>query len=125
MNNKNIAEDGKATRFSSTNQPDKTGRKPSIKNQLKELMLKNGELIIPKDQVIKVEDNGDVVIKTPTEMQLALKLKQMAMNGRGSITLKAIQLIMEQIDGKPRQDIGLDIENVIPIMTRRIEKGDE
>ena len=88
--------------------PTKGGRKPSIRNQLKEILLAQGKLKIPAENVLSVEDDGSVIIKMPTEMQLAMKLKQIAMSGKNNNTLKAIQMIMEQIDGKPIQTINQD-----------------
>lgn len=108
--------------FSSTNQPANRGRKPSIKNQLKKLLESDGKLKIPKEQIISIEPDGAVIIKMPTEMQLAMKLKQIAMGGKNQITLKAIQMIMEQIDGKPKQSMGLEIGGITPIITKRIEE---
>ena len=43
-NNKNIANDGKATRFSATRQPKNNGRKPSLYNQLKDLAKIEGNI---------------------------------------------------------------------------------
>jgi hypothetical protein len=86
--------------FSSTNQPKNNGRKPSIKKQLYELLEKDGKFIVSSKNVIKIEDCGDVIVKIPTEMQLALKLFKIAMEGKSHTTLKAIQMIIEQIDGK-------------------------
>ncbi|MCP4181428.1 MAG: hypothetical protein GY756_27005 [bacterium] len=85
-------------------------KKPSIKNQLKELLEKDGALNIPAKSVLKINDDGSVTIKLPTEMQLAMKLKQWAMSKKGNDSLKAIQMIMEQIDGKPKQEVDTNIK---------------
>lgn len=53
-NNKNIANDGKATRFSATNQPKNKGRKPSLYNQLKELAKAEGNIDLSKDDFSKL-----------------------------------------------------------------------
>ena len=95
--------------FSSTNQPKNRGRKPSIKKQLLELMESEGKLIIEAKNVININEDGSIIIKVPTEMQLAMKLKQWAMSKRGTDSIKAIQMIMEQIDGKPKQEIDTNI----------------
>lgn len=107
MGNKNAGEIGIATRFSTENQPKSNGRKPSIRNQLKTLLKSDGKLKIPNENVLSIEEDGSVIIKMPTEMQLAMKLKQIAMGGKNNNTLKAIQMIMEQIDGKPKQTFEL------------------
>lgn len=83
----------------------KGGRKPSIKNQLKELLLSDGKLKIQAKDVISIEDDGSVIIQIPTQMQLAMKLKQLAMGGKNNVTLNAIKTILEQFDGRPHQTI--------------------
>lgn len=103
---KNIDPKG-GNKFSSTNQPQKNGRKPSIRKQLQELLDNDGEVIVSAKDVIKINDNGDVVIKIPTEMKLAMKLFKMATKGNNHTTLKAMQMIMEQIDGKPKQSMDI------------------
>ncbi len=106
----------KATQFPH-NDPTKGGRKPSIRNQLKELLTKNGKLKVAKENIISIEHDGSVIIKMPTEMQLAMKLKQIAMGGKNNNTLKAIQMIMEQIDGKPKQSIELETGKNIQVLS--------
>ena len=103
-NNKNLVEDGKATRFPH-NDPTKGGRKPSIKRQLKELMSQDGETKIPKDQVVSINDDGSVTLKLPTQMQMAMKLCSWAMSKKGNDSLKAIQMIIDQIDGKSPETV--------------------
>ena len=105
--------DGK--QFSKDYQPKENGRKPSIKKQLLELMESEGKLKIEAKNVININDDGSIIIKLPTEMQIAMKLKQWAMSKRGTDSIKAIQMIMEQIDGKPKQEsdvkVKLDVLN--------------
>lgn len=114
MGNDKIGELGKGTQFSSTNQPENRGRKISIKNQLKELLGKEGEMKIPKKQVIRVNDDGSVVISMPKQQMLAMKLMQWALSGKGNDSTKAIQMIMEQMDGKPRQSIAFEDTEILP-----------
>ncbi len=95
------------------------GAPPSIKNQLKNLLETKGKLKIPKESIISIEKDGSVIIKIPTELQLAMKLKQIATTGHTNQTLKAIQMIMEQIDGKPKQMVGFEMGEILPIITRR------
>ncbi|WP_435134258.1 hypothetical protein [Formosa sp. A9] len=89
----------------------KGGRKPSIKNQMIELLESNGEMIIQPENVIKIEDNGSVRIKIATEMQLAMKLNDWAMSKKGSDSLKALQIILETIDGKAKQSVDVTSGN--------------
>ena len=97
--NPNIVEAGKNTRFPH-NDPTKGGRKPSIRKQLGDLMLSDGQVVIPADQVVQTRPDGSIVIKVPTEMQLAMKLKSLAM-GKGNTAIQAMRLIMDHIDGRP------------------------
>lgn len=83
--------------------PTKGGRPVSIRNQLKDLLEAEGNVTMPANQVVKINEDGSVILKLPTQMQLAMKLSSWAMSKRGNDSLKAIQMIMEQIDGKPNQ----------------------
>ncbi|MCB0446089.1 MAG: hypothetical protein KDD03_00985 [Gelidibacter sp.] len=95
----------------------KNGRPVSIRAQLKDLLESDGNVTMPSSQVVKINDDGSVVLKLPTQMQLAMKLSSWAMSKKGNDSLKAIQMIMEQIDGKPKQEIsgglllGVDAED--------------
>lgn len=102
----------------------KKGRPASIKNKLKEILLANGQLKIPAKDIISIEEDGSVILKVPTQMQIALRLKQLAMGKATSTTIKAIQMIMEQIDGKPKQTVGFEMGEILPIITRRISDKD-
>tara|TARA_R110000772_G_scaffold192981_1_gene303875 strand:+ start:1055 stop:1471 length:417 start_codon:yes stop_codon:yes gene_type:complete len=81
------------------------GRPVSIRNQIKELLENEGNLTIQTNQIIKTNEDGSVVVKVPTQTQIALKLQGWAMSKKGHDSLKAIQMIMEQIDGKPLQEV--------------------
>ena len=81
------------------------GRPVSIRNQIKELLENEGNLTIQTNQIIKTNKDGSVVVKVPTQTQIALKLQGWAMSKKGNDSLKAIQMIMEQIDGKPLQEV--------------------
>lgn len=102
---KPLHEHGKATQFSSTNQPKNRGRKVSIRNQLKSLLQQDGSIRIAPKQVISINDDGSVEIKLPREEMLAMKLYQWALSTKGGDSIKAIQMIMEQIDGKAKQRV--------------------
>ena len=102
----------------------KGGRKPSIKNQLIDILESEGNLTIVANQVVQIKDNGDVVIKVPTQMQMAMKLSSWAMSKKGNDSLKALQMIMEQIDGKPTQPIEQTNDNVQTIIFKEIAGKD-
>lgn len=54
MSNRNADKNGKATRFSATNQPKKKGRKPSLYAELKELAKLEGNIDLSRDDFIKL-----------------------------------------------------------------------
>ena len=105
---------GIKTRFPH-NDATKGGRPISIKAQLKDLLESEGNLTIPAKQIISINDDGSVVMKVPTQMQLAMKLQSWAMSKKGGDSLKAIQMIMEQVDGKPKQEVESTINAVQPL----------
>jgi len=104
-------------KFGQGQDPTKGGRKPSIRKQLSELLEKDGKITIPAKQIAKVNDDGSVTIVLPTQMQMAMKLVSWAMQNKGSESLKAIQMIMEQIDGKPKQEIEQTVPQLTPQLT--------
>lgn len=98
---------GKKTQFPH-NDPTKGGRPVSIKAQVKDLLESEGNLTIPANQVVAINEDGSVVMKVPTQMQIAMKLQSWAMSKKGGDSLKAIQMIMEQIDGKAKDSIEIE-----------------
>ena len=92
----------------------KKGRPPSIRRHLKELLELEGRMVIPALSILETRESGDVVISIPNQEKIALKLQQLAMSGKGSVTLRAIKMIIEQLEGKIPQtniiiDPGLDL----------------
>jgi len=87
------------------NNINKEGRPVSIRNQIKDLLENEGNLTIPTSQIVNINEDGSVTVKVPTQTQIALKLQGWAMSKKGNDSLKAIQMIMEQVDGKPLQEI--------------------
>jgi hypothetical protein len=105
---------GKATQFPH-NDPTKGGRPVSIKVQVKDLLESEGNLTIPANQVVAINEDGSVVMKVPTQMQIAMKLQSWAMSKKGNDSLKAIQMIMEQIDGKPKETKDISVNREQPL----------
>lgn len=103
--------------FTSENQPTNK-RSPSIKKQLKELALHDGKITYSSSDVIEVHDDGSVTVAVSTEEMIANKLYQMANDGKPSDSLKAIQLIMNYIDGKPKETLELN-DNTTSLPERR------
>ncbi len=80
-------------------------RPASIRKQLGDLLKSGGDMTIAAEQVVKINEDGSVVVNVPTATQIAMKLNSWALSKKGTEGLKAIQMIMEQIDGKPKQTI--------------------
>ena len=113
----NLKDVREATQFPH-NDPTKGGRKPSIRKQLTELMEKDGRITIPAKQVVTVNDDGSVTMVLPTQMQLAMKLTSWAMSNKGGDSIKSIQMIMEQMDGKPKQEVDVTgLDNTVKRLT--------
>jgi len=86
----------------------KEGRPVSIKTQVKDLLQSEGNLTVPANQVVAINEDGSVVMKVPTQMQIAMKLQSWAMSKKGNDSLKAIQMIMEQVDGRPKDSLEIE-----------------
>jgi len=76
----------------------KNGRPMSVKKNLQALLNSNGKVEISKKDVIKINDNGSVIIRLPTAEQIAYKLSKIATTGKNMNTLKAIEIILKQTD---------------------------
>jgi len=83
----------------------KGGRKPSLRKQLEEVITDRGSYTIEEKKVLKINEDGSIEVKTTSAEQMARKLVDWAMSKKGNESLKAIQIIMDQIDGKPKQTI--------------------
>lgn len=83
----------------------RNGRPASIKQELRNALNTEGKITIKAKNVLEVHSNGDVTIQTTQSETLANKLLDWALSRKGNESLKAIQMIMEQVDGKPKQAI--------------------
>lgn len=92
---------GKATQFPH-NDPRKGGRKKSLRKDLRNILDQDGKMRIKVKDVVNTEENGDVIIRIPKNEALMLKLVKIAM-GKTSNNVRAIQMIMEHLEGKPTQ----------------------
>ena len=70
--------------------------------------------------VLKINENGSIVVKATSSEQIARKLVDWAMSNKGADSIKAIQIIMNHLDGKPIQTIDQRTDGVNPIVTYRI-----
>ena len=83
----------------------KGGRKPSIRKQLIEMVGDNGTYTIAAEQILSINKDGSVDVDIPTSERLVLKLMEWVDSDKGNNSLKALQMIIEQIDGKPKQEV--------------------
>lgn len=91
----------------------KKGRPPSIRNQLKEILLMDGSLKIKKEHVKKINDDGSVEIIMPKKDMVAMKLMQWALSNKGNDSIRAIQLVIEHLEGKPAQSLNVSTDQPV------------
>ena len=106
--NKNIKPEDNTNGFQKNPQNiNKKGAPVSIKNQLKELLLNDGELPIPADQFLRMKKSNEkeyYIFKIPTQDALALRLLSIAMS-KNTSGFNALKLLLETFDGKATQVI--------------------
>lgn len=93
----NIVELGKATRFLPGNPGKKKGA-VGIRKRLMQILDASGETVILKKNIVRKHRNGNIRIKIPSDMDLAMKLNQNALSGDLNASTKAILAIIEQTD---------------------------
>lgn len=115
--NKNIANIGRETRFSSSNQPRKKGRKPSILKKLKAIGLSHEDITGLLENIIMAnKQEAQEMLKNPELPIMAvgyLSALIKEIQAGKSLTLEAI---MDRVDGKAAQKIQTDttIRNAEP-----------
>lgn len=97
------------------------GRPPSIRTELRNVLEANGKMTIKAKDVYKIHKNGDVTIHVGKTESIVIKLMEWAMSKKGNESLKAIKMIMEQIDGKPNQTTEIGIKKLEPIIGMTIK----
>ena len=98
----------------------KDGRPPSLKKKILELIQKDGSIKFKKEQVKKIHDDGSVSIMLPTSDALMIKLISMA----GSGNIKALQILLEYVDGKGQQSIEISQTELPKLKVITIGKND-
>lgn len=86
------------------------GRPVSIRGQLKNMLNSDGAITISKEQIKSINEDGSITINLPTQDHLAMKLLSWSLSEKGNDSLKAIQMIMDQIDGKMTQPINMRLD---------------
>ena len=97
------------------NNINRKGQPVSIKKQLKELLLNDGELPIPAEQFIRMKKSNDkeyYIFKIPTQDALALRLLSIAMS-KNTSGFNALKLLLETFDGKALQSVDSTNKQVI------------
>lgn len=123
----NIIEDGKATRFSATNQPKKNGRKPSLYTQLKEMAKLEGNIDLSREDFSKM--TMLMLSKPLSELQTLAKSEDTpiwivnivraiikdASDGR----ISTLDSLLDRLFGKATQpmvqDVSVDMQGSIPV----------
>lgn len=103
MNNKDLIKQGRNTRFPN-NDPRKGGRKPSLRKDLERLLDNDGKLQIAAKNVLSIQPDGSVIVQLPEREALMARLVQIA-HGKSSNALKAIDMIITHLEGKPKQPV--------------------
>lgn len=85
----------------------------SIRNQIREILAMDGRMTIKKQHVIAINEDGSVDIIMPKKDMVAMKLMQWAMSNKGTDSIKAIQLIMENLEGRPAQSLNISTDEPI------------
>ena len=80
----------------------KKGRPPTLKASLRKLLEKDGSVVFEKKDVISINEDGSVEVKVPERDALMFRLIKIA-HSRASNNVRAIQMIMEHLEGKPTQ----------------------
>lgn len=91
----------------------KKGAPISIRKQLREILAMDGAMKIEKKHVIARNEDGSVEILMPKKDMLAMKLMQWALSGKGTDSIKAIQLVMEHLEGRPHQSLNISTDEPI------------
>lgn len=89
------------------------GRPISIRNQLKEILKMDGSMKIKAEHVKKINNDGSVEIVMPKKDMVAMKLMQWALSNKGNDSIRAIQLVMEHLEGRPAQSLNISTDEPI------------
>lgn len=96
-------------KFTSEYQPENKGRKPSIKREIQKLLSGDGSFRIPLDQVTEFnEAEGFISIKIPRQEALAMRYLQFAMSNSPEHAMRAIEKLMDHLDGRAKQSLTID-----------------
>jgi hypothetical protein len=127
MSNRNADKNGKATRFSATNQPKRNGRKSSLYTQLKEMAKLEGNIDLSREDFSKM--TMLMLSKPLSELQTLAKSEDTpiwivnivraiikdASDGR----ISTLDSLLDRLFGKATQpmvqDVSVDMQGSIPV----------
>lgn len=115
--NKNIANIGMETRFSSSNQPRKKGRKPSILKKLKAIGLSHEDITGLLENIIMAnKQEAQEMLKNPELPIMAVGYLSALIKEIQAGKSFTIEAIIDRLDGKAAQKIQTDttIRNAEP-----------
>lgn len=115
--NKNIANIGRETRFSSSNQPRKKGRKPSILKKLKAIGLSHEDITGLLENIIMAnKQEAQEMLKNPELPIMAVGYLSALIKEIQAGKSLTIEAIIDRLDGKAAQKIQTDttIRNAEP-----------
>lgn len=104
--NKNIASIGRETRFSSSNQPRKRGRKPSILKKLKAIGLSHEDIIGLLENIIMAnKQEAQEMLKNPELPLMAVGYLSALIKEIQAGKSLTIEAIIDRLDGKATQKV--------------------
>lgn len=107
--NKNIANIGRETRFSSSNQPRKKGRKPSILKKLKAIGLSHEDITGLLENIIMAnKQEAQEMLKNPELPIMAVGYLSALIKEIQAGKSLTIEAIIDRLDGKATQKVQAD-----------------
>ena len=107
--NKNIASIGRETRFSSSNQPRKRGRKPSILKKLKAIGLSHEDITGLLENIIMAnKQEAQEMLKNPELPIMAVEYLSALIKEIQAGKSFTIEAIIDRLDGKATQKVQAD-----------------
>ena len=104
--NKNIASIGRETRFSSSNQPRKRGRKPSILKKLKAIGLSHEDITGLLENIIMAnKQEAQEMLKNPELPLMAVGYLSALIKEIQAGKSLTIEAIIDRLDGKATQKV--------------------
>lgn len=104
--NKNIANIGRETRFSSSNQPRKKGRKPSILKKLKAIGLSHEDITCLLENIIMAnKQEAQEMLKNPELPIMAVGYLSALIKEIQAGKSFTIEAIIDRLDGKATQKV--------------------